>query len=92
MNQEKLLEETAQTIKMLYQNREHESIQNIVVLFPIYQEVLQTLLTEADMQRAAIYLQAVKELLECYQTQDMIGMADNLQWKILPILSGMKID
>lgn len=83
MKEEQLVEKTKEAICCLYQNREHEAIALVSELLPMYQQQIQDLLTEGENEQAVVLLNAVKELMENYQVQDMLGMADCLEGRIL---------
>lgn len=82
MKEEQLMEKTKEAICCLYQNREHEAIAHVAELLPLYQRQIQDLLTEGENEQAIVLLNAVKELVENYQAQDMLGMADCLEGRI----------
>lgn len=86
MQREELIEKTKQTIEALYQNREHEAVQNVTGLLPAYQEMLQELADCARTEELVKLLTEIKALLACYQAQDMLGMADVLHGQIMPLL------
>lgn len=86
MQREELIRKTGQTIEELYQNREHEAVQAVTGLLPMYQEMLQELMDSARTEELVKLLAEIKNLLACYQAQDMLGMADVLHGQIMPLL------
>lgn len=67
---------------LLYQNKEHEAIDEINELLVAIQEIIANTIT-LDEQVSLFAINAMRELLEAYQNADMLCMADCLQGKIL---------
>lgn len=86
MEKKEIIKKTEQTICMLYQNREIEAIKNVTELLPLYQELVQEMYVKQEQERTLAYLQNLKELVECYKEQDMLGMADKLREYLLPMM------
>lgn len=81
MNESTLLEKINETGYMLYQNREQEGIAAVAELLSLFQNMIKTQ-TESQMaEGGAFALVMLRELLEAYQSQDMLGMADCLMEK-----------
>lgn len=79
---EELLEKIKQTRDMLYQNREHEAMESAADLLSRLQEMI-TLLNEEQLAESGEFVIAMmREFLETYQNQDMLGMADCLTEKV----------
>lgn len=78
MTEQELLAATEQVTYHLYQNREQEAVAQMAELLPVYQQMIQTMLVERNDTGAIIYLNMLKELIENYGAQDMLGMADCL--------------
>ena len=53
-----------------------EAVRN---LLPQFQEMIQAIYAGADSARALEFLEVLKTLIENYQAQDMLGMADCLK-------------
>lgn len=70
---------TENAIRNLYQNKEHEAVEQVAKLMPIYQEIVQELVVERNDTDAMVFFHMLKELVECFQVQDMLGMADCLE-------------
>lgn len=81
MNENTLLEKINETGYMLYQNREQEGIAAVGELLPLFQNMIKDQ-TESQMEEGGVFvLMMLRELLEAYQSQDMLGMADCLMEK-----------
>ena len=81
-----IVSKTKQAMEEAYQNREHEALQHVAELLQEYQRLLQQLADQAQTDRILALLSAVKTLLESYQMQDLLGIADTLYGRILPLL------
>lgn len=81
MDKKKLIEKANETAVLLYQNREKEGMQGIRELLIVFQNKVQTMAQQQDKE-VEIALSALKELLENYKNQDVMGMADWLMKKI----------
>lgn len=81
-----IVNKTKQAMEEAYQNREHEALQHVAELLQEYQKLLQQLADQAQTDRLLALLSAVKTLLESYQMQDLLGIADTLYGRILPVL------
>ena len=67
---------------MLYQNREQEGIEKVAELLPILQAMVQQMSKQQTESCGNFALIMMKELLENYQRQNVIGMADCLMEKV----------
>ena len=81
MDKKELIEKANETAVLLYQNREKEGMQGIRELLIFFQNKVQDMAQQQDKE-VEISLSALKELLENYRSQDVIGMADWLIKKI----------
>ena len=81
MDKKELIEKANETAVLLYQNREKEAMQGIRELLIVFQNKVQDMAQQQDKE-VEISLSALKELLENYRSQDVIGMADWLIKKI----------
>lgn len=79
MGEKELLSVTEKAMYDLYQNKEHEAFEQITKLLPVYQKMIQVMLVERNDMDAVMYLDMLKKLVEHYQAQDMLGMADCLK-------------
>ena len=78
MDENTLLEKINETGYMLYQNREQEGIAAVAELLSVFQNMTKNQ-TESQMaEGGAFALVMLRELLEAYQSQDILGMADCL--------------
>lgn len=76
-----LLEEIESTTILLYQNKETEGIAMVSKLMGQFQGILQNM-TQAQLDNSGNFaILMMKELMENYENQDMIGMADCLMEK-----------
>lgn len=81
MDENTLLEKINETGYMLYQNREQEGIAAVAELLSLFQNMIKNQ-TESQMaEGGAFALVMLRELLEAYQSQDILGMADCLMEK-----------
>lgn len=76
MTEAELCEQTEDTIRCLYQNREQEGFTQVGALLPVYQKILQELLQKQGEEQALKHLVMLKELVGAYQVKDILGMAD----------------
>lgn len=67
---------------MLYQNREQEGIEKVGELLPVLQVMVQQMSKQQIESCGKFALIMIKELLENYQRQNVIGMADCLMEKV----------
>ena len=81
-----IVNKTKQAMEEAYQNREHEALQHVTELLQEYQMLLQNLADQAQTEKLLALLSAVKILVENYQMQDLLGIADTLYGGILPVL------
>ena len=72
-----------ETAELLYQNREQEGITAVAGLLQIFQTEISRLSEEHMKNCGNFALLMLRELLENYQNQDMLGMADCLMGKSL---------
>ena len=78
MDENILQQKIDETVIALYQNREQEAMQQAKELLPIFQNMIQNQTSEQVQAAGNFALLMLRELLENYQSQDMIGMADCL--------------
>lgn len=72
-----------ETAELLYQNREQEGIMAVAGLLQTFQTEISNLSEEQMKNCGNFALLMLRELLENYQNQDMLGMADCLMGKSL---------
>lgn len=73
-----LMEQIESTAVLLYQNKEKEGIVEVAKLIRQFQSVLQNM-TQMQLENCGRFaLLMLKNLIENYENQDMIGMADCL--------------
>ena len=76
-----LLEQIKYTAVLLYQNKETEGINMVSKLIGQFQSLLQNM-TQTQLKTGGNFaVLMMRELIECYERQDMIGMADCLMEK-----------
>lgn len=81
MNHNIVLDKIKDTACLLYQNKEKEGIEAVAELLQLFQQLLQSL-TEKQMNSCGNFaILMLRELLESYQRQDVLGMADCLMEK-----------
>lgn len=81
MNEKELLKEMEETSRLLYQNKEHEAIKKVAELLGIFQNMVKNQTEEQLAMGGNFALVMLRELLETYQSLDMLGMADCLMEK-----------
>lgn len=81
MGEKELLREIEETGCMLYQNKEHEAIKKVAELMGIFQNMIKDQTQEQLALGGNFALVMLRELLEAYQSLDMLGMADCLREK-----------
>lgn len=81
MDEKILLGKINETSYMLYQNREQEGIAAVVELLLQFQDMIQNQSESQMAEGGAFALMMLRELLEAYQSQDILGMADCLMEK-----------
>ncbi len=77
-----MIDEIRDIAIMLYQNREQEGVEKIAKLLPVLQSMVQQMSKQQTEACGNFALIMMKELLENYQRQDVIGMADCLMEKV----------
>lgn len=77
-----MMDEIRDIAIMLYQNREQEGIEKVAELLPVLQTMIQQMSKQQTETCGNFALIMMKELLESYQRQDVIGMADCLMEKV----------
>lgn len=86
MIENELYEQVEKTAELLYQNKEIEGITETAKLMEKFQKIIQDM-TEAQSDAAGTFaLLMMKELIESYEHQDVIGMADCLMQKATLLL------
>lgn len=83
MSKDDLEEKINNTSRLLYQNREHEGLEAAAKLLPEFQNMIQQLTDEQLKSGGQFALLMMKELLDGYHSQDMLGIADCLMEKSL---------
>lgn len=83
MDKIELTERIKNTSRLLYQNREHEGLESVAKLLSEFQNMIQQLTDEQLKSGGQFALLMMKELLDGYHSQDMLGMADCLMEKSL---------
>lgn len=78
MDENILQQKIDETVIALYQNREQEAMQQVKELLLIFQNMIQNQTSEQVQTAGDFAVLMLRELLENYQNQDMIGMADCL--------------
>ena len=81
MDENVLQKKISETVIALYQNREQEAMKQVKELLLIFQNMIQNQTSEQVQAAGNFALLMLRELLESYQNQDMIGMADCLLGK-----------
>ena len=76
---EYLRKKTETAICALYQTREQEAVRLVAELLQEYQKLIREMLVEWKDERALIFLERLKMLVEQYQALDMLGMADCME-------------
>ena len=76
MDTVKLRTDIEHATECLYQNRGQDGLEAVRNLLPQFQEMIQVIYAGADSARALEFLEVLKTLIENYQAQDMLGMAD----------------
>ena len=79
-------EKIKKAVCLLYQNREQEGISAVAEILNVLQELVNNLSVETMESCGRFAVLMLRELLENYQNQDMIGMADCLMEKTLLFL------
>ena len=77
-----MMDEIRDLAIMLYQNREQEGIEKVAELLPVLQVMVQQMSKQQTEACGNFALIMMKELLENYQRQNVIGMADCLMEKV----------
>lgn len=81
MNKEELLNRVNQTACKLYQNQERDGITEVGQLLSVFQSMIQNM-SEQQMDECGDFaVVMLRELLESYKCQDVLGMADCLMKK-----------
>lgn len=76
-----LLDQMKETAYLLYQNKEQDGIEGVMRLLEQFQDLLNQM-TEKQMEEVGSFaLMMMRELLETFQSQDILGMADCLMEK-----------
>lgn len=81
MEENFLLDTINETASLLYQNKEKEGILEVGRLLKKFQNMIQSMTEKQIGEAGEIALIMLKELLEAYTRQDMLGMADCLMQK-----------
>lgn len=81
MNGNDVIEKVQTTAELLYQNREQEGISAVSELITQFQNILQDLSEEQMNMAGSFGVLMLKELLDAYQSRNMLAMADCLMEK-----------
>lgn len=81
MDENTLLEKINESGYMLYQNREQEGIVAVAELLSLFQNMIKNQTESQIAESGAFAVLMLRELLEAYQSQDILGMADCLMGK-----------
>ncbi len=81
MKENDVINKIQETAELLYQNHEQEGIAAVAELLVLFQSMLQNLTQEQTDSCGKFALLMLKELVEAYQHQDVLGMADCLMEK-----------
>lgn len=83
MNQTELMQSVSDTAKMLYQNREHEGLEQAENIIKVLQQLVKNQ-SQEQMQAAGTFSVAMmRELMEAYQNSDVMAVADCLMEKVV---------
>lgn len=77
----KIVQKIENTALALYQNKEQEGFEGVAELLLIFQEIIRNMTKQQKICSEKFALLMLKELLENYNAQDVIGMADCLMIK-----------
>ncbi len=81
MDEKTLLGKINEASYMLYQNREQEGIAAVAELLVQFQDMIKNQSESQMAEGGAFALMMLRELLEAYQSQDVLGVADCLMEK-----------
>lgn len=81
MDKQTLLSQINETAYTLYQNREQEGLEKTAALLEIFQSMMTGLTEEQVNLGGKFAIIMMQELLENYQQQDILGIADCLMEK-----------
>lgn len=81
MDENTLLETINETAYMLFQNREQDGLAAVKELLTIFQDMIKRQSEYGIAEGSAFAVTMLRELLETFQNQDMLGMADCLMEK-----------
>lgn len=78
-----LLKSIEDTAILLYQNKEHEGVAKVAELLPLLQNIIQNMTEEQIKKVGDFAWMMLKELVQNYNCQDMLAMADGLMVKAM---------
>lgn len=81
MNQTELMQSVSDTAKMLYQNREHDGLEQAEIIIKVLQQLVEKQSGEQMQAAGAFSVAMMRELMEAYQNSDVMGVADCLMEK-----------
>ena len=81
MNQTELMQSVSDTAKMLYQNREHDGLEQAEIIIKVLQQLVEKQSGEQMQAAGAFSVAMMRELMEAYQNSDVMGVADCLMQK-----------
>lgn len=81
MNQTELMQSVSDTAKMLYQNREHDGLEQAEIIIKVLQQLVENQSEEQIQAAGAFSVAMMRELMEAYQNSDVMGVADCLMEK-----------
>ena len=81
MNQTELMQSVSDTAKMLYQNREHDGLEQAENIIQSLQQLVENQSEEQMRTTGAFSVAMMRELMEAYQNSDVMAVADCLMEK-----------
>lgn len=78
MTEQELLQQLDEISQMLYQNKAQKAMEEVRVLLQTLQDMVKSVAHDEVIE---FTMEMLKELVEAYQQQDVLGMADCLQEK-----------
>lgn len=81
MNHNIVLDKIKDTACLLYQNKEKEGMEAVAELLQMFQQLIESLTEEQMSSCGNFAILMLHELLENYQRQDVLGIADCLMEK-----------
>ena len=72
MNQTELMQSVSDTAKMLYQNREHDGLEQAEIIIKVLQQLVENQSEEQIQAAGAFSVAMMRELMEAYQNLSLI--------------------